>query len=115
MTAVRARRRCQTRARTPGREGAPAVCFEVELTVEGVVDRLDDLAQWFEELAAGSFGFAFAGRAQQDDAQFGQGGFEVPAEVVLVGDQGLSGSPAQLGVGGEDRRAGYAARRPWRR
>jgi len=30
--------------------GVPAVTLEVELTFEGVVDRLDDLPQWLEEL-----------------------------------------------------------------
>jgi hypothetical protein len=34
--------------RHPGR-GMPAVALQVELAFEGVVDRFDDLAQWFEE------------------------------------------------------------------
>jgi hypothetical protein len=42
-----------------------AVGFEVELAFEGVVDRFDGLAQWFEEPGAGAFGFALAGRAEQ--------------------------------------------------
>src|ERR1700731_2537981 len=45
--------------------GAPAVAFEVELRFEGLVDRLDDLAQRFEQGAAGPFGLALAGRTQQ--------------------------------------------------
>ena len=45
--------------------GLPAVAFEVELALVGVVDRLDGLAQRLEEPGAGSFGLAFAGRAQQ--------------------------------------------------
>ena len=39
-------------------EGSAAVVFEVELAFEGVVDRLDDLAQGFEEAFAGSGGLA---------------------------------------------------------
>ena len=41
--------------------GAPAVAFEVELALEGGVDRFDDLPQRLEELGAGPLGFAFAG------------------------------------------------------
>jgi hypothetical protein len=44
------------------------VAFEVELALEGVVDRFDDLAQWLEELGACAFGLAFAGRAEQAEA-----------------------------------------------
>ena len=38
--------------------GSAAVAFEVELAFEGVVDRLDDLAERFEQpgAGAGSFG-----------------------------------------------------------
>ena len=70
--------------------GATAVAFEVELAFEGVVDRLDDLPQRFEEPGAGPVRFALAGRAQQGDAGVGQGGLELAAEVVLVRDQGLA-------------------------
>lgn len=45
-------------------DGAAVVVFEVELALEGVVDRFDDLAQGFEEpLAAAGF-FVSAGRSQ---------------------------------------------------
>jgi hypothetical protein len=44
-------------------EGAAAVLFEVELALERVVDRLDDLAQRREESGTGSVGFALASRA----------------------------------------------------
>jgi hypothetical protein len=74
------------------------VGFEVELAFEGVVDRLDDLAHRFEEAGPGSFGFAFAGWAQQGDPESGQGLFELAAVVVLVRDQCLR--PA----GGQGRR-----------
>jgi hypothetical protein len=46
-------------------DGVPAVVFKVEFALEGVVDRLDDLSQGFEESGTGSLGFALAGRAQQ--------------------------------------------------
>ena len=49
--------------------GPAAVLFEVELALEGVVDRLDGLAQWLEVPAAGGFGLACgpagAGRARR--------------------------------------------------
>ena len=45
--------------------GVAAVSFEVELAFEGLVDRLDGLAQRLEQVRAGAFGLALAGRAQQ--------------------------------------------------
>jgi hypothetical protein len=39
------------------------VVFEVELAFEGVVDRLDDLTQRFEEPGAGPVGLTLAGGA----------------------------------------------------
>ena len=45
--------------------GVAAVAFEVELAFEGLVDRFDDLAQRLEQVRAGPFGLALAGRAQQ--------------------------------------------------
>src|SRR5216683_1835610 len=62
----------------------PAVPLEVELALECVVDRLDDLAQRLEELGAGPFGLALAGRAQQARPGAGEGGLEVATVVVLV-------------------------------
>ena len=89
-------------------DGAAAVSFEVELAFEGVVDRFDDLAQWFEEAGAGSVGFALAGRAQQLDAELGQGGFELAAVVVLVRDQRLPDPSGQVRIAGEDVEQGVA-------
>ena len=43
--------------------GSASVVFEVELAFEGVVDRLDDLTQRFEEPGAGPVGLALAGGA----------------------------------------------------
>ncbi len=70
--------------------------LEVELTLEGLVDRLDDLPQWLEQLRSWPLGLAVAGRPQQPDAQVGQLLLEVAAEVVLVADQCLA-----LPLGGE--------------
>lgn len=78
--------------------GVPAMAFEVKLALEGVVDRLDDLAQWLEELIAGTAALACAGRAQQADLAAGQGCLEVVAVVVLVGDGGDSGSGAGVSL-----------------
>src|ERR1044071_6604008 len=51
--------------------GVSAVLYEVELTFEGVVDRLDDLPQRLEEPAVGSGFFALAGGAEQLEAGVG--------------------------------------------
>src|ERR1035441_908777 len=75
--------------------GASAVAFEVELAFEGVVDRFDDLPEWFEESATGAFGFTCSGRSQQLDAGAGQRGLEVTAVVVLVADDDLTGPAGQ--------------------
>jgi hypothetical protein len=50
--------------------GSGAVAFEVELAFEGVVDRLDDLAERFEEPGAGSWSFVLERRSQQSRACF---------------------------------------------
>src|SRR5919106_1004443 len=55
----------------PGRCVA-AVPFQVELALEGVVDRLDDLPQRLEELAAGPWALALAGRSEQVQAGVGE-------------------------------------------
>ncbi|WP_406097443.1 hypothetical protein [Streptomyces sp. NBC_01013] len=41
---------------------APSVLFEVELPLESLADRLDDLPQRLEQGSAGSLPFALAGR-----------------------------------------------------
>jgi hypothetical protein len=38
--------------------GAAVMAFEVELALERLIDRLDDLPQRFEQLESGAFGFA---------------------------------------------------------
>ena len=87
----------------PG-DGAAVVVLEVELTFEGVVDRFDDLAQWFEEPFTGSGLLAFAGGAQQVEAGGVEAGFERLAVVVLVADHHRPwlGSRHESGCGGED-------------
>jgi hypothetical protein len=78
----------------PGQDsggGVPAVAFEVELALEGVVDRFDDLPQWPEELDTGALVFACAGWAEQAGTAVGQGGLKAGAVVVLVPEDGLAG------------------------
>src|SRR6266849_1885275 len=58
--------------------GVAAVAFEVELPLECVVDRLDDLAERLEEPGSGPVGLALAGRAEQANLAVGEGGFESP-------------------------------------
>jgi fido (protein-threonine AMPylation protein) len=72
----------------PGR-GVPAVVLEAELTLVRVEDRLDALAQWFEDFASRSGFIAFAGRAQQVQTSALEGALEGMAVVILVRDQGL--------------------------
>ena len=83
--------------------GVPAVSFQVELTLEGLVDRLDGLAQGLEQVGAGALRLALAGRAQQPDTSVAQGGLELAAVVVLVPDENLAGPAGDQGrVGAED-------------
>src|SRR5258706_1477985 len=84
------------------RRGVAAVSFEVKLSFEGVVDRLDDLAEGPEELRAGPLGLAFAGRAQQGQPGAGKDGLEVMAVVVLVADDHLAAAASGHGRVGED-------------
>lgn len=51
-----------------------AVSFEGRAGLEGLVDRLDGLAQWLEQRRTGPFGFAFAGRVQQFELFSAEGG-----------------------------------------
>src|SRR3954453_14580790 len=72
--------------------GPAAVALEVELAFEGVVDRLDDLAERFEEAGAGSGSFVSEGGAQQSGAVAGEEALELGGGVALVGDEGLAGA-----------------------
>jgi len=50
---------------------APSVPFEVKLSIEGHVDRFDDLSQRLEQGCARPFPFTFTGRPQQLDSMLG--------------------------------------------
>ena len=96
-----------TRAMTPG--CAPSVPFEVKLSLEGLVDRFDDLSQRLEQGCARPFPFTFTGRPQQLDSMLGQFAFETTAEVVLVADESLSGALSQkLAFGCQEVKEGLA-------
>jgi hypothetical protein len=60
----------------PGR-GVPVVVLEVELAFVSVEDRLDALAQWFEENSSGPWGFAFSGGAKQVQSGYSLWEFQV--------------------------------------
>src|ERR687898_3114552 len=95
----------QETLRDPGADpgdGAAAVAFEVELAFQGVVDRLDDLAQRLKQPLTRPPGFAGAGGSEQGDAGVGEFGLEQLAVVVLVPDHGLPGPSGQAGGVGED-------------
>jgi hypothetical protein len=90
-------------------DGVAAVSFEVELGFEGLVDRLDGLAQRLEQRRAGPLWLAFADGAQQCELLRGEGGFELRAVVLAVGDEGLPRpGGGQGGVGGQDAQQGLA-------
>jgi hypothetical protein len=92
MAAVRARRRCRTRAQTPGLV-RPPWAFEIELGLEGLVDRLDDLAERGEQMLARSgLGGAEGGCPDEGDAGVGEFGFEAGTPVALVGHEDLAGA-----------------------
>src|SRR6516165_9492801 len=55
-------------------EGAPTVGLQVELALEGVVHRFDQLADRFEHRLAGPRRLVFAGGPQQGDAAAGRAG-----------------------------------------
>ena len=89
IAAVSARIPLQNSDGDPG-EGAPTVAFQVQLRFEGLIDRLDNLAQRFEQGATTAFGLALACRTQQPQPRAGEFGLESGTEIVLVRDQGLS-------------------------
>jgi hypothetical protein len=80
--------RCSIRNATPD-AGAVAVAFQVQLALEGLVDRLDELPQRLEQLRARPLGFALTNRPQPPHAELANSLLELPAVVVLVGDQDL--------------------------
>ena len=70
--------------------GVPAVGFEIELALEGVVDRLDDLAQGLEEPGPGPWCLAGLGRAEQGGTALGAEGLELGGRIPLVGQDHLA-------------------------
>src|SRR5438132_8312071 len=71
--------------------GAGGVAFEVELVLESVEDRLDDLAQWLEELPARAGCLVVLPRGpDQIDPDVGEVGLEHRAVVALVRHQRLT-------------------------
>src|SRR6266508_2669018 len=80
--------------------GATTVAFEIELALEGVVDRLDELAQRFEEGSTGTWLLGGSCRSQKGGAMVGEETLELGAGVALVGQDGLAGPGGeQVGVG----------------
>jgi hypothetical protein len=68
----------------------PAVCLEIELALQGVVDRLDDLAERLEETCPGAWCLAGLGRTEQGDATLDEEGLELGRGVAFVGQDHLS-------------------------
>ena len=71
-------------------DSAPAVSFEIQLRLERVVDRLDDLSERFEEALSRTGFLPLAGRTQQGDARPDELGLKLFAVVVFVGNLSLS-------------------------
>jgi hypothetical protein len=76
------------------------VALEVELSFEGVVDRLYDLPQWLEVLAVGGLGLSLPGGAEQGEA-CGEGGLEVAAVVAADDDLPWAGRQAPVSENAE--------------
>ncbi|MEV5203906.1 hypothetical protein [Streptomyces sp. NPDC053720] len=74
---------------------APSVPFEVKQSLEGLVDRFDDLSQRPEQGCARPIPFTTTGRSRQLDSMLGQFAFETTAEVVLVANESLSRALSQ--------------------
>ncbi|MFG3527457.1 hypothetical protein ACGF8B_11990 [Streptomyces sp. NPDC047917] len=91
--------------------------FQVKVSLEGLVDRFDDLSQWLEQRCARLFPFTFTGRPQQLDPTLGQFAFESTVEAAPVADEILSLALSQkLAFGGQEVGiAPSARRRPSRR
>ena len=63
-----------------------------QLSLEGVVDRLDDLLEPFEKSLSRTGFLTFASGAQQCDTGVSELGLELPAVIILVRDEGLETS-----------------------
>jgi hypothetical protein len=67
-----------------------AVALQVQLALEGVVDRLDQLPQRFEQVCSRALGLALGGWSQQPHPQLAKELLELVAVVVLGGQQRLA-------------------------
>ena len=92
-------------------EGPPAVGFQVELPLEGVVDRLDQLADGLEQRLAVAGGLVLARGPQQRDAAAGQVSLGSTAGESLVGDEDQPG-PAVASWGSMPSIAARTSRSP---
>src|SRR5262249_2263726 len=72
--------------------GASAVTFEIELALEGVVDRLDDLAERLEESGTRAWRTVLVRGTQPRAVMVVEERLELAARVALVGDQSLTGT-----------------------
>ena len=71
-------------------EAAGCVSFEVELGFEGLVDRLDDLAEGTQEALPGPGWFVLVGGSDEGGTVVAEHGFEFDGSVALVGDDRLT-------------------------
>ena len=83
------------------------MALEVELSFEGVVDGLDDLAQGAQEPLTTARALALAAGTDQGDTSLGELGLDGGTEVVLVGDDHLT-VLGGLVHGGQHREQGLA-------
>ena len=77
------------------------VVFEIELTLQGVVDRLDDLTEGLQEPGTRAGLLVPHGRSEQGGPVIGQERLELGAPVALVSQDHLAGTVVEEpGVGG---------------
>jgi hypothetical protein len=72
-------------------DGASAVLFQVERAFEGVVDRLDELADGLEQRFTRVGRAVAVGRPDQPDAALGEELVELAGDVALVRDDQQAG------------------------
>src|SRR4029450_4640956 len=78
-------------------DGATTMAFQVQLALEGVVDRLDELAKRPEQARAGPGRLAGVGRSQQGDAAAAEDGLGLGVPVALVPDDALARAVSSSG------------------
>src|SRR5882762_5108430 len=74
--------------------GSPTMAFQVELALQGVVHRFDELAQRLQEWAVGTGLLVGAGRTDEDDALAVEERLELGTGVALVPHELLAGAAA---------------------